>query len=86
MRCTLLTFLMIMLSVLLSSCATRLKGGQLTGDPGSFTTLYSGYMPDWSATQFSEAGATASGVLSRPYRDAVLDARRHDRRALEEVL
>ena len=48
--------------------------------------LPSSYMPDWSATRFDEAEATAGGVLSRPYHDAVAAARHHDREALEEVI
>ena len=43
-------------------------------------------MPDWSATRFDEAEATATGVLSHPYRDAVFAARRRDRKAMEEVI
>ncbi len=44
------------------------------------------YMPSWSATRFEEAEATAGGVLPRPYHEAVLAARHHDRKALEEVI
>lgn len=50
--------------------------------------LMDGYMPRWSDTKFYEAEACASGVLpkGRSYHDAVADAKRGDRRALEEVI
>ena len=45
-------------------------------------------MPQWDETHFGEATACATGILppGRTYQDTVISARRHDRRALEDVI
>src|ERR1043165_9331351 len=50
--------------------------------------LRSSYMPEWSDTDFRELASCYQGVFPsrQAFEAAVLGARRHDRRALEQVL
>jgi hypothetical protein len=50
--------------------------------------LHDEYMPDWTDTKFEEAELCGYQWLpnGRRYRDAVADAKRGDRKALEEVI
>jgi len=68
----------LILTGLITSCATK--------RPSALPSLSWGYMPLWTQTRFDEAEYTASGVLHRPYHEAVHDAWRHDRKALVEVI